>query len=80
MNKKKKNISEDKKGERIRMEAKISNKMPGRNTSEKSDTEQSRLEKRREAGLEDKTPSGDAGPEDNQNNRQANDPIGETNY
>jgi hypothetical protein len=80
MNKKKKNISEDKKGARLRMEAKISNKMPGRSTSEKSDIEQTRLENRREAGLEDKAPSGDAGPEDNQKNRQANDPIGETNY
>ena len=82
MNKKKKNtrVSADKKGERLRMEAKISNKMPGRNISEKSDMEQTRLEHRREADLEDKTPSGDAGPEDNRDNRQANDPIGETNY
>jgi hypothetical protein len=80
MNKKKKNISEDKKGERLRMEAKISNKMPGRNTSEKSDIEQTRLENRRAADLEDKTPAGDAGPEDSKNGRQANDPIGESNY
>jgi hypothetical protein len=79
MNKKKKNITEDKKGERLRMEAKISNKMPGRNISEKSDIEQTRLENRREADLEDKTPAGDSGPEDNKNKR-ANDPIGESNY
>jgi hypothetical protein len=73
-------VSEDKKGERLRMEAKISNKMPGRNRSENSDIEQTRLENRRDADLEDKTPSGDAGPEDNKNARQANDPIGESNY
>lgn len=78
MNKKKKNISEDKKGERLRMEAKISNKMPGRNVSEQSDIEQTRVENRRHADLEDKTPAGDTGPEDNK--RQANDPIGESNY
>jgi len=80
MNKKKKNISEDKKGERLRMEAKISNKMSRRNLSEKSDIEQTRMENRREADLEDKTPAGDAGVEDNKNERQANDPIGESNY
>lgn len=80
MGRKKKNISEDKKGERIRMEAKISNKTPGRNISEQSDPEQARLENRRQADLEDKTPSGDAGPEDNPTKRQTNDPIGESNY
>jgi hypothetical protein len=80
MNKKKKNSSEDKKGERLRMEAKISNKMPGRNISEKSEIEQTRIENRRAAGLDDKTPAGDTGPEDNKNERQANDPIGESNY
>ena len=80
MNKKKKNISEDKKGERLRMEAKISNKMPGRNVTEQSDAEQTRLENRREANLEDKTPAGDAGPEDKAKKRQADDPIGESNY
>jgi hypothetical protein len=82
MNKKKKDtsVSADKKGERLRMEAKISKKMPGRNISEQSDIEQTRLENRRQADLEDKNPSGDTGPEDNENNRQANDPIGETNY
>ena len=78
MNKKKRNISEDKKGERLRMEAKISNEMPGRNVSEQSDIEQTRIENRRQADLEDKTPAGDTGPEDNK--RQANDPIGESNY
>jgi hypothetical protein len=80
MNKKKKNISADKKGERLRMEAKISNKAPGRTISEKSDMEQTRIENRREADLEDKTPAGDAGVEDNKDERQANDPIGESNY
>ncbi len=80
MNKKKKNISADKKGERLRMEAKISNKMPGRNISGQSDIEQARIENRREADLEDKTPAGDSGVEDNKNERQANDPIGESNY
>ena len=80
MNKRKKNISADKKGERLRMEAKISNKAPGRNMSEKSDIEQTRIENRREADLEDKTPAGDAGVEDNKEKRQADDPIGESNY
>ena len=80
MNKKKKNISEDKKGERLRMEAKISNESPGRNVSEQSDIEQTRVENRRQADLEDKTPAGDSGPEDNPNKPQANDPIGESNY
>jgi len=80
MNKKKKNITEDKKGERLRMEAKISNKMRGRNVTEQSDAEQTRLENRRESDLDDKTPSGDSGPEDNPGKRQANDPIGESNY
>jgi len=80
MNKKNKNISEDKKGERLRMEAKISNKMPGRNVTSKPDIEQTRLENRRELDLEDKTPAGDAGVEDNKTGRQSNDPIGESNY
>ena len=79
MNKKNKKISDDKKGERLRMEAKISNKMPGRNTSEKADIEQTRLENRREADLEDKNPAGDTGPEDSTNPNQK-DPLGESNY
>lgn len=80
MNNKNKKISDDKKGERLRMEAKISNKMPGRNKSEKSDIEQTRLEYRRDADLEDKNPAGDAGPEDSKNVNQENDPMGESNY
>ena len=75
-----KNKKQDKKTEELRDEAKIGDKLPGRNTSEKADIEQTRIENRREADLEDKTPGGDGGPEDNPDQRQANDPIGESNY
>jgi len=74
-----KNKKQDKKTEELRDEENIGDKLPGRNTSEKADIEQTRIENRREADLEDKTPGGDGGPEDN-NERQANDPIGESNY
>ncbi|HEY2722977.1 MAG TPA: hypothetical protein VGI82_14690 [Chitinophagaceae bacterium] len=50
--------------ERLRNEAKIGGELPGRNISEQEDIEQTRLENRREADLEDKTPAGDAGVED----------------
>ena len=66
--------------EELRDEASIGGKLPGRNTSEKADIEQTRIENRREADLEDKTPGGDGGPEDDPNERQANDPIAESNY
>ena len=52
----------------------------GSGTVENSDAEQTRMENRREADLEDKTPAGDAGVEDNKDERQADDPIGESNY
>ena len=74
------NKKEDKKSEELRDEAKIGGKLPGRNISEKSDIEQTRIENRREADLEDKTPAGDAGVEDNREERRADDPIGESNY
>ena len=74
-----KNKDQDKKTEELRDEAKIGDKLPGRNTSEKADIEQTRIENRREADLEDKTPGGDAGPED-LDQRQGNDPMGESNY
>ena len=77
---KRKNKGHDKKTEELRDEAKIGGKLPGRNTSEKADIEQTRIENRREADLEDKTPGGDGGPEDNPAQPQANDPIGESNY
>ena len=70
----------NKKTEDIRDEAKIGDKLPGRNSSEKFEIEQSRIENRREADLDDKTPAGDAGVEDNREERQADDPIGESNY
>ena len=70
----------NKKTEDLRDDAKIGGKPPGRNTAEKFDTEQTRIENRREADLEDKTPAGDAGVEDNKDERQADDPIGESNY
>ena len=75
-----KDKNKDKKTGKLRDEAKIGGKLPGRNTSEKADIEQTRIENRREADLEDKTPGGDGGPEDNPDQRQANDPIGESNY
>jgi len=75
-----KNKDQDKKTEELRDEAKIGGKLPGRNTSEKADIEQTRIENRREADLDDKTPGGDGGPEDNLDARQADDPIGESNY
>jgi hypothetical protein len=75
-----KNKNENKKAEELRDEAKIGGKLPGRNASEKADIEQTRIENRREADLEDKTPGGDGGPEDVPDSRQANDPIGESNY
>ncbi len=75
-----KNKNKDKKTEELRDEAKIGGKLPGRNISENADIEQTRIENRREADLEDKTPGGDGGPEDNPDQRQTNDPIGESNY
>ena len=61
-------------------DAKGGGKLPGRNSAEKFDIEQTRIENRREADLEDKTPAGDAGVEDNKDQPEANDPIGESNY
>ncbi len=52
-------------GDPQRDEARIGGKIPGRNISEQSDIEQTRVENRRAADLEDKTPAGDAGVEDN---------------
>jgi hypothetical protein len=76
---KSKNKNKDQKTEELRDEAKIGGRLPGRNVTEKADIEQTRIENRREADLDDKTPAGDAGPEDDEP-RQANDPIGESNY
>ena len=64
----------------LREEAKIGNKLPGRNISEQSDIEQTRVENRRDADLEDKSPAGDAGVEDNRDDRLTHDPLGESNY
>ena len=70
---------EDKKGKKTTQDP-VGDTHPGRNANENSDMEQTRIEHRREADLEDKTPAGDAGVEDNTDERQANDPIGESNY
>jgi len=78
--KRSKNKKEGKKTNQPGDEARIGGKLPGRNTSEKEEIEQARVENRREADLDDKTPAGDSGPEDDNNNRQADDPIGESNY
>lgn len=64
----------------LRNDAKIGGKLPGRNSTEKFDIEQARIENRREADLDDKTPAGDAGVEDNKDQPEASDPIGESNY
>lgn len=77
---KRKNKDQDDKTDELRDEARIGNKFPGRNISEKADIEQTRIENRREADLDDKTPGGDGGPEDNPDERQADDPLGESNY
>jgi hypothetical protein len=70
----------NKKTEEVRDDAKIGGIPPGANAAEKFDTEQARIENRRGADLEDKTPAGDTGVEDNKEERQADDPIGESNY
>jgi hypothetical protein len=69
--------NKNKKTEQLRDDAKIGGKLPGRNISEQSDIEQTRIENRREADLEDKTPAGDAGVEDNRDN---DDQVEESNY
>jgi hypothetical protein len=74
------NKNRNKKSKELLEQAKIGNKLPGRAISEELEIEQTRIENRREADLEDKTPAGDAGVEDNKNVRQANDPFGESNY
>ena len=78
--KRSKNKKEERKTDRLRHEAKIGGELPGRDVSEIEEIEQARIENRREADLDDKTPAGDTGPEDHNNNRQTNDPIGESNY
>jgi len=70
----------DKKTGDPRDDAKFGDKLPGPNTTEKFDIEQTRIENRREADLDGKTPAGDAGVEDNKDQPEANDPIGESNY
>ena len=74
------NKNKNKKNKEGREQAKPGDNLPVRNISEQLEIEQTRIENRREADLEDKTPAGDAGVEDNKDVRQANDPIGESNY
>jgi hypothetical protein len=69
----------NKKEKKLREETRIGGKSTGFNEGEKLEIEQTRIENRREADLDDKTPAGDAGVEDN-DQPQANDPIGESNY
>jgi len=70
----------NKKTKDSRDDAKIGGKLPGRNSTEKFDIEQTRIENRRAADLDDKTPAGDARVEDNKDQPEADDPIGESNY
>jgi len=58
----------------------IKAKVEDQDISNPSEIEQAMIEHRREADLDDKSPSGDAGVEDNKEEPQANDPIGESNY
>ena len=69
----------NKKEKKLREETRIGGEPTGLNEGEKLEIEQTRIENRREADLDDKTPAGDAGVEDN-DQPQANDPIGESNY
>jgi hypothetical protein len=66
----------DEKGKDLREEARIGGKLPGRNLTEQTDIEQTRIENRRDADLDDKTPGGDGGPED----REGGVERGENNY
>ena len=59
-----KNKSLIKKPKELTEEAKMDGKLPGRNISEQSEIEQTRVEYRRAADLDDKRPAGDGGPED----------------
>jgi len=77
---KRRDQDKEKQTEELRDEAEIGEKLPGRNTRENADIDQTRIENRREADLEDKTPGGDGGPEDSPDERQADDPLGESNY
>ncbi|HET9824035.1 MAG TPA: hypothetical protein VFP87_01810 [Chitinophagaceae bacterium] len=71
----------DNKTEELREAAKTEDEMSGNNSlPERFEVDQTRVENRREADLEDKTPAGDAGVEDNKDEGQAKDPIGESNY
>jgi hypothetical protein len=63
----------------LRDEPRIGGKLPVRDTSEQNDIEQARIDNRREADLEDKTPAGDAGVEDNRD-EQEDGPVEESNY
>jgi hypothetical protein len=74
------NKNKDKKTKELHDETRIGGKLPGRNISGQSDIEQARIENRRETDLEDKIPAGDAGVEDDKDERQADDPLGESNY
>lgn len=73
--------NESRRTEGLRDEAISSGKLPLRNISEQSGIEQARIENRREADMEDKTPSGDAGVEDNTNDdRRTHSFAKESNY
>jgi hypothetical protein len=54
---------------------KMGGEREGGKASEKLDIEQTRMEYRREADLDDKTPAGDGGPEDEGRQRELNDEI-----
>lgn len=72
------NKKRGKKTAELQDEAEMGERLPDRNTIDKEEIEQARIENRREADLDDKTPAGDSGPEDD--NGQTGDPIGESNY
>ena len=64
MSNKRKNKTADEQFREIGEQAKTIDEVSGRNKSEESDIEQTRIEYRRDADLDDKTPAGDSGPED----------------
>ena len=64
MSESRKNKPADQQSPEMTDEAKIDDKASSGNKTEESNIEKKRIEYRRDADLEDKTPAGDSGPED----------------
>ena len=78
MSESRKNKPADQQSREMTDEAKIDDKASSGNKTEESNIEQTRIEYRRDADLEDKTPAGDSGPEDADTNEMSLD--GATDY